>query len=132
MRRPRVLVLKVAALQVGRREVLQVVQPVELQVVQLVGALQVALLAVQPEPVRQAQLELRVLLEQRVPRPTRCCNPWCLTPCAVSNRGRAASMARPSTMPIGSGWRSMAWAATTPQARSLKAACGPCACCRCG
>ena len=76
MRRPRALVLKVAALQVGRREEpqvvqpaeLQVVQPAELQVVQLAEALQVAPLAVQPEPVRQAQLEPRVLLEQRVPQ----------------------------------------------------------------
>ena len=76
MRRPRALVLKVAALQVGRREVpqaaqpveLQAVQPVELQVVQLVEALQVVRLVVQPVPVPQALLELRVLLEQRVPR----------------------------------------------------------------
>ena len=60
MRRRRALVLKVAALQVGRREVLQV----ELQVVQP----GVALLAVQPVPVRQAQLEPRVLLEQREPQ----------------------------------------------------------------
>ena len=69
MRRPRVLVLKVAALPVGRREVLQVVQPVErpveLQAVQPGEALQVVPLAVQPVPVRQAQLELR---EQRVPQ----------------------------------------------------------------
>ena len=49
MRKPRALVLKVAALQVGRREVPQVVQPAELQAaqpverqaVQPVGALQV-------------------------------------------------------------------------------------------
>ena len=76
MRRPRVLVLKVAALQVGRREVpqvvrlveLQAVQPVELQVEQPAEALQVVLLAVQPVPVRQGQLEPRVLLERRVPQ----------------------------------------------------------------
>ena len=92
MRRPRALVLKAAALQVGRRAVpqvvqpaelqvvqpaelqvvqpaeLQAVQPVELQVVQPVEALQVVPLAVQPVPVRQAQLEPRVLLEQRVPQ----------------------------------------------------------------
>ena len=76
MRRPRVLVLKVAALQVGRLVELQVerqaVQPVELQAVRQVvqpgEALQVVPLAVQPEPVQQAQLELRVLLEQRVPQ----------------------------------------------------------------
>ena len=76
MRRPRALVLKVAALQVVRREVLQVVQPVvrqavqpvELQVVQPGEALQGVPLAVQPEPVRQAQLEPRVLLERRVPQ----------------------------------------------------------------
>ena len=76
MRRPRALVLKVAALQVGRREVpqvvrlveLQAVQPVELQVEQPAEALQVVLLAVQPVPVRQAQLEPRVLLERRVPQ----------------------------------------------------------------
>ena len=73
MRKPRALVLKVAALQVGRREVPQVVQPAERQVVQPAepqvvqpgGALQVVPLAVQPVPVRQAQLELR---EQRVPQ----------------------------------------------------------------
>ena len=72
-----VLVLKVAALQVGRRVVPQVVRLVELQVVQLVErqveqpaeAPQVVLLAVQPVPVRQA-LE-RVLLERRVPQ-----EPW--------------------------------------------------------
>ena len=64
MRKPRALALKVAALQVGRREVLQV----ELQVVQPAEALQVVPLAVQPVPVRQAQLEPRVLLEQRVPQ----------------------------------------------------------------
>ena len=58
MRRPRVLVVKVAALQVGRREVLQVVQPVVLQAVQPGEALQVVPLAVQPVPVRQAQLGL--------------------------------------------------------------------------
>ena len=71
MRRPRALVLKVAALQVGRREVpqvvrlveLQAVQPVELQVEQPAEALQVVLLAVQPVPVRQARLEPRVLRE---------------------------------------------------------------------
>ena len=80
MRRQRALVLKAAALQVGRREaprvgrqVVQpveprVVQPVELQVVQLGEALQVVLLVVQPVPVRQAQLEPRVLLEPRVPQ----------------------------------------------------------------
>ena len=76
MRKPRVLVLKVAALQVGRREVpqvvrlveLQAVQPVELQVVQPVEALQAVLLAVLRVPVRQAQLEPRVLLERRVPQ----------------------------------------------------------------
>ena len=76
MRRPRELVLKVAALQVGRREVPQVVQPAERQVVQPAepqveqpgGALQVVPLAVQPVPVRQAQLEPRVLLERRVPQ----------------------------------------------------------------
>jgi hypothetical protein len=77
MRRPRVLVLKVAALQVGRREVLQVVQPVvrpvELQAVQPGEALQVVPLAVQPVPVRQAQLGLEpellepeLLQEQRL------------------------------------------------------------------
>ena len=63
--------LKVAALQVGRREVpqvvrlveLQAVQPVELQVEQPAEALQVVLLAVQPVPVRQARLEPRVLRE---------------------------------------------------------------------
>ena len=64
MRKPRALALKVAALQVGRREVLQVELQVELQVVQP----GVALLAVQPVPVRQAQLEPRVLLEQREPQ----------------------------------------------------------------
>ena len=72
MRRPRALVLKVAALQEARLVGLQVVQPAELQgvqqVVQLGEALQVVPLAVQPEPVRQAQLEPRVLLEQRVPQ----------------------------------------------------------------
>ena len=77
MRRPRVLVLKVAALQVGRREVPQVVQPVarpvELQAVQPGEALQVVPLAVQPVPVRQAQLGLEpellepeLLQEQRL------------------------------------------------------------------
>ena len=73
MRRPRVLVLKVAAPQVGRRVVQpverqverQVVQPVELQVVQPVEAQQVVPLAVQREPEQQ---EPRVLLEQRVPQ----------------------------------------------------------------
>ena len=68
MRRPRALVLKVAAPQEARLVGLQVVQPVELQVVQPGEALQVVPLAVQPEPVRQGQLELRVLLEQRVPQ----------------------------------------------------------------
>ena len=76
MRRPRALVLKVAALQVGRLVELQAVQPVELQAVQPVElqvvqpaeALQVVPLAVQPVPVPQAQLEPRVLLEQRVPQ----------------------------------------------------------------
>ena len=69
--------LKVAALQVGRREVLQVVQPVErpveLQAVQPGEALQVVPLAVQPVPVRQAQLGLEpellepeLLQEQRL------------------------------------------------------------------
>ena len=74
MRRPRALVLKVAALQEARLVGLQVVQPVvrqavqpvELRVVQPGEARQVVPLAVQPEPVRQAQLEPRVLLEQRV------------------------------------------------------------------
>ena len=89
MRKPRALVLKVAALQVGRREVpqvvqpaeLQVVQPVELQVVQPVElqvaqpgeALQVVPLAVQPVPVPRAQLGLEpellgpeLLQEQRL------------------------------------------------------------------
>ena len=81
MRRPRVLVLKVAALQVGRREVQPVVRPVELQAVRLVElqavqpgeALQVVPLAVQPVPVRQAQLGLEpellepeLLQEQRL------------------------------------------------------------------
>ena len=65
MRRPRVLVLKVAALQVGRREVPQVVQPAEPQVVQPGEAQRVAPLAVPPVPVR---LEPRVLLERRVPQ----------------------------------------------------------------
>ena len=80
MRKPRALVLKVVVQQVGRREVpqvvqlverlveLQAVQPVELQVVQPAEALQVVPLAVQPVPVPQAQLEPRVLLEQRVPQ----------------------------------------------------------------
>ena len=72
MRRPRVLVLKVAAPQEARLVELQVVrqavQPVELQVEQPAEALQVVLLAVQPVPVRQAQLEPRVLLEPRVPQ----------------------------------------------------------------
>ena len=68
MRRPRALVLKAAAPQEVRLVELQAVQPVELQVVQPEEALQVVPLAVQPEPVRQAQLELRVLLEQRVPQ----------------------------------------------------------------
>ena len=76
MRRPRVLVLKVAAPQEARRvglqvvqpEVRQAVQPVELQVEQPGEALQVVPLAVQPGPVRQAQLEPRVLLERRVPQ----------------------------------------------------------------
>ena len=84
MRKPRVLVLKVAALQVGRREVpqvvqpaelqvvqpaeLQVVQPAELQVVQPGEAQQVAPLAVPPVPVRQARLEPRVQPVQRVPQ----------------------------------------------------------------
>ena len=77
MRRPRVLVLKVAALQVGRREVLQVVRPVvrpvERQVVQPGEARLVVPLAVQPVPVRQAQLGLEpellvpeLLQEQRL------------------------------------------------------------------
>ena len=73
MRRPRALVLKVAALQearlVGLQAVqpveLQAVQPVELQVVQPVEAQQVVPLAVQREPEQQ---EPRVLLEQRVPQ----------------------------------------------------------------
>ena len=82
MRSPRALVLKAAALQVGRRAVpqvvqpaelqvvqpaeLQAVQPVELQVVQPVEALQVVPLAVQQEPrVQQAQLEAR--LQERSP-----------------------------------------------------------------
>ena len=73
MRRPRALVLKVAALQVGRREVPQVVRLVELQAVQpaarqvvqpaearQVVLLVVLLLVVQPVPVRQVQLEQRV------------------------------------------------------------------------
>ena len=68
MRRPRALVLKVAAPQEARLVGLQVVQPVEPQVVQPGEALQVVPLAVQPEPVRQGQLEPRVLLEQRVPQ----------------------------------------------------------------
>ena len=68
MRRPRALVLKVAAPQEARLVGLQVVQPVELQVVQPGEALQVVPLVVQPEPVRQAQQEPRVLLEQRVPQ----------------------------------------------------------------
>ena len=60
MRRPRVLVLKVAAPQVGR----QVVQPVERQVVQPEEALQVVPLAVQLEPrvQRGPQARLRVRL----------------------------------------------------------------------
>ena len=89
MRKPRALVLKVAALQVGRREVPQVVQPAELQVVQPaelqvaqpgealqvvpLEALQVVPLAVQLVPVRQAQLGLEpellepeLLQEQRL------------------------------------------------------------------
>ena len=81
MLRPRALVLKVAALQVGRREVPQVVQPAERQVVQPAepqveqpgGALQVVPLAVQPVPVRRAQLGLEpellgpeLLQEQRL------------------------------------------------------------------
>jgi len=81
MRKPRALVLKVAALQVGRREVPQVVQPAELQVVQPVElqvaqpgeALQVVPLAVQPVPVPRAQLGLEpellgpeLLQEQRL------------------------------------------------------------------
>ena len=76
MRKPRALALKVAApqearlvgLQVVRLVELQAVQPVELQVVQPGEALQVVPLAVQPVPVRQAQLEPRVLLERRVPQ----------------------------------------------------------------
>ena len=76
MRKPRALALKVAApqaarlvgLQVVQPVVRQAVQPVELQVVQPAEALQVVPLAVQPEPVRQAQLEPRVLLAQRVPQ----------------------------------------------------------------
>ena len=68
MRRPRALVLKVAAPQearlVGLQVVRQAVQPAELQVVQP-GEVP---LAVQPEPVRQGRLEPRVLLEQRVPQ----------------------------------------------------------------
>ena len=67
MRRPRALALKVAAPQEARLVVQpvvrQAVQPVEPQVVQ-----QVVPLVVQPEPVRQAQLEPRVLLEPRVPQ----------------------------------------------------------------
>jgi hypothetical protein len=73
MRRPRLLVLKVAALQVGRREVPQVVQRAELQAVQPGEALQVVPLAVQLVPVRQAQLGLEpellgpeLLQEQRL------------------------------------------------------------------
>jgi hypothetical protein len=77
MRRPRALVLKVAALQearlVGLQVVRQAVQPVELQVVQPGEALQGVPLAVQPEPVRQAQLGLEpellgpeLLQEQRL------------------------------------------------------------------
>ena len=89
MRRPRALVLKVAALQVGRREVPQVVrlvelqavqpvelqvgQPVELQVVQPAEALQAVPLAVLRVLVRQAQLGLEpellepeLLQEQRL------------------------------------------------------------------
>ena len=72
MRKPRALVLKVAAPQEARLVVQpaerQAAQLVELQVVQPGEALQVVPLAVQPEPVRQGQLELRVLLEQRVPQ----------------------------------------------------------------
>ena len=64
--------LKVAAPQVARLVGLQVVrravQPVEPQVVQPGEALQVVPLAVQLVPVRQAQLEPRVLLERRVPQ----------------------------------------------------------------
>ena len=68
--------LKVVALQAGRRAVprvvqpaeRQVVQPVEPQVVQPAEAQQVVPLVVQPVLVRQAQLEQRVLLEQRVPQ----------------------------------------------------------------
>ena len=59
---------KVAALQVGRREVPQVAQQVVQPVVQPEEALRVVLLAVQPVPVRQAQLEPRVLQVQRVPQ----------------------------------------------------------------
>jgi hypothetical protein len=72
MRKPRALALKVAALQVGQRVVQpaerQVVQPVEPQVVRPAEARQVVPLVVQPVLVRQAQLEQRVLLEQRVPQ----------------------------------------------------------------
>ena len=68
MRRPRALALKVAALQearlVGLQVVQPVVQPVELQVVQP-GEVLLAVLRVL---VRQAQLEPRVLLEQREPQ----------------------------------------------------------------
>ena len=76
MRRRRALALKVAApqearlvgLQVVQPVVRQAVQPVELLVVQPGEALQGVLLAVQPVPVPQAQLEPRVLLERRVPQ----------------------------------------------------------------
>ena len=76
MRKLRALALKVAAPQEARLVELQAVQPVvrqavqpaELQVEQPAEALQVVPLAVQPVPVRQAQLEPRVLLERRVPQ----------------------------------------------------------------
>ena len=56
-----------AVLQVVLQAVLLVVLLVVLHVV-LQVVLQVVLLVVQPEPVRQAQLEPRVLLERRVPQ----------------------------------------------------------------
>ena len=70
MRRPRAQVLKVAALQVGLREVPRVVQPAELlavrPVVRLVEAPQAVQLVVQPvQPVQPAQPELRVRLQVR-------------------------------------------------------------------
>ena len=73
MRKPRALVLKVVAPQEARLVGLPVVQPVERQVVQPGEAQQVVPLAVQPVPVRQAQLGLEpellepeLLQEQRL------------------------------------------------------------------